>query len=760
MDSDADRGSAHPPSRGRSRERAAFFRQYYEPVATNSRHSLAVVDAGSCLVLFANQRFLASHGLPPSQAFPFDCARVYGDGACRGEMRCPGAEACARDHEIRRRETRPADAGLPARTTEIIAIPLSRRSEFGREAEALVIEKEEDAERLGDAGTADEEDREHLASIARYSADAVIGLTLDNRIRSWNHGAEETFGYRTDEVIGRDFSFLVPHEPEQRREYANLLKEFERRGILKNYQARRIAKDGRGVIVNCTSSLLRDRAGNARGVSLICRDVTMEVLLRELIEHQMRAMSVTHEIGDLLHSTRSVDEILQLILIGVTAGQGLGFNRAFLLLVEPVEGDVRLRGRMAIGPSNPDEANRIWTALADAQLSLPELYNRYREQASSSDEQVRRTVGAFDVSLADETHVLARAIRERRAFNVEGGRIVGEGTFASPDVGLTLACDSFAIVPLNTRERAIGLLLVDNRITGIRISDADLQMLKVFANHAGIALENSQLRANLERRLFEVEQLNVALKQQQTQLMQAERLSVIGEMAARVAHEVRNPLVSIGGFARLVRRGLPENDPRSDYLRIISDEVARLERIVAELLDFSRPHSKLHLREVEIGVLVHELVKMATVEAESHGVRVSERYDPALDKVTIDPDKTKQVLLNILRNALDVSDEGGEIAIETRALDANRFSVVIRDTGPGIPDERKQKVFEPGFTTRSNGTGFGLAIVKRLVELQGGQVSLTDTIPHGCTFDVVLPQRVDLEEKVHAAEAHANPDRG
>ena len=78
---------------------------------------------------------------------------------------------------------------------------------------------------------------------------------------------------------------------------------------------------------------------------------------------------------------------------------------------------------------------------------------------------------------------------------------------------------------------------------------------------------------------------------------------------------------------------------------------------------------------------------------------------------------------------------------------------------PGIPEERKQKVFEPGFTTRANGTGFGLAIVKRLVELQGGQVSLTDAVPHGCIFHVVLPQRVDLEEKVHGAEAHAHPDR-
>lgn len=757
-----ERAQDHSVLKGRARDRALFFRQYYEPVAANSRHSLAVVDAGLCVVLFANQRFLASHGLPPSQTFPFECAKLYGDGAC-GAERCPASEACAKNAEIRRREERVAGGGLPARSTEIIAIPLTppaRRSEFGREAETVVIEKEDDAVRLsGD----DEGDREHLASIARYSADPIIGLTLDHRVHSWNQGAEETFGYLADEVVGRDFAFLVPEDPESRKEYLTLQRDFERKGIVKNYQARRIGKDGRVVIVTCTSSLIRDRAGNPRGISLICRDVTMEVLLRELIEHQMRAMSVTHEIGDLLHSTRSVDEILQLILIGVTAGQGLGFNRAFLLLVEAQDQQNRLRGRMAIGPSNADEANRIWTALADEQLSLPELYRRYREQSSRSDELVRNVVSAIDIDIADESNILARAIRERRAFNVEQGRVIGEGTQVSPELLVKLGAESFAIVPLNTRERAIGLLLVDNRITGIRISDADLQMLKVFANHAGIALENSQLRANLERRLQELAEVNLALNQQQSKLMNSERLSVIGEMAARVAHEIRNPLVSIGGFARLVRRGMPEGDPRADYLRIISDEVARLERILAELLDYTKPHNKLALKPVELNALVHELVKLSTVEAESHNVRVREHYDARLTSVTIDPDKTRQVLLNIIKNALDVMEDKGDLEIETVALDEHRFMVTVRDTGPGIPEDRKQRVFEPGFTTRTNGTGFGLAIVKRLVELQGGQVSLKDTVPHGCTFEIVLPQRVDLEEKVHegrSGETHTNPHRG
>ena len=611
-----------------------------------------------------------------------------------------------------------------------------------------------------------EAEREHLASITRYSSDAIIGLDADENIRSWNHGAEDTFGYSAEETLGRDIRFLVPEGEEAQQAHEAYLWEFRRRGVIKNHQTKLRGKDGRTVMVSVTQSMLRDPTGNELGSSLIFRDVTMEVLLKELIEHQLRSMQVTHEIGDLLHSTRSLEEILQLILVGVTAGQGLGFNRSFLLLVdEEAEGGPRLRGKMAIGPSNPDEANRIWSTLAPRNLNLIELYQAYQEEKAGKDEVVQEIVRALDFPLADAGQVFVQSILERRARNVLRGVVLGDDQPVDQGLLDLLQCDSFAVVPLETRERAIGVLVVDNCITQIAISDADLQMLKVFANHAGVAIENSRLRSDLERRLEQLAQLNRDMKENQARLMQAERLSVIGELAARVVHEVRNPLVAIGGFARLVRKGLEEDDPRSDYLRIISDEVARLERIIQELLDYSRPQQRLELRETVINDLVHEIVVMATVEAEGQGVRVTESYDASLDVVTVDPDKLRQTLLNIIRNALDVMEAEGELSISTEAVEeGRRFRVTIGDTGPGIPEDKREEVFEPGFTTRSDGTGFGLAIGKRLVELQGGQISLREFVAgEGCTFDIIVPCRVDLEEKCHEFRAdgpHPHPDRG
>ncbi|MBI4878044.1 MAG: PAS domain S-box protein [Planctomycetes bacterium] len=729
----------------RNRDRAAFYRHFYEPLAANILHGIAVIDASCCVVLYANTRFLANHGVAQGAKLPLHCSTVYGAGGqpCLGEeTQCPAMRVCREGTTRRHQETLPAREQRPPRTLEILTVPLTTRTEFGQGSEVLIIEK--DGQPLLRPRGATEEEREHLAAIIRHSADAIIGLDLDRKIRSWNQGAVETFGYTPEETIGRDFRFLVPADRDSQREYEAELRDFERRDILRNYQARRVAKDGRTVVVTCTRSLVRGPDGGPRGVSVICRDVTMEVLLKELIDHQIRAMSVTHEIGDVLHSTRSVDEILQVILLGVTAGQGLGFNRAFLLLVEQTEdgGPERLRGKMAIGPSNAEEAGRIWASLSKQRVNLVELYQRYREESARQDVLVNSIVAQIDVPLSREDHVLVRALRSREALNVLQGRIIGDDLEVDRGLRELLQCDSFAVVPLNTRDSALGVLVVDNRITGIGISDADLQMLKVFANHAGIALENSQLRQHLERRLEELAQLNLAMKENQAKLIKSERLSIIGEMAARVVHEVRNPLVAIGGFARLVRRGLNAEDPRSDYLRIISDEVSRLERIVQGLLDFSRPKSALNLREVALNEQIREIVAMATVEAEAHGVTVKEAYDRKVGKVVLDIDKVRQVLLNIIRNALDVMLEKGTLRIETAALPPAAVRITIQDTGPGIPAELRPKVFEPGFTTRQEGTGFGLAIAKRLVELQGGQITLRDSGPPGCTFDIVLPQRV------------------
>ncbi len=719
------------------RERSAFYKRYYEPIASNSRHGLAVIDADTGTLLYANARFLSSHQLAPDARFPF----AWPDKS--GECSRAVAAAAARDvREVRRLIPRDSGSGAAAAQAEVVAIPLGKNSEFGRSAEVVLIEKEEVAATPG----ALDEERDFLAAVVRYSGDAIVGLDNDGRVRSWTKGAVDTFGYSPEDALGFDPEFLLPKDDAARREWAETRAEFAKKGILKNHPARRVAKDGRVVIVTITMSRVHDAAGNPRGTSMICRDVTMESLLRELIEHQLRATTVIHEIGDLMHSVQSVDEILRLILIGVTAGHGLGFNRAFLVLVEGADVDPtqsRLKGALAIGPSNAEEADRIWKSLAREPLNLPQIHQRYVAESEAKDVLVNSIVANIDVPLTRDDHVLVKVLRGRQTMNVVKGRIVGGGE-VDAEICRQLLSDTFAVVPLNTRERAIGVLIVDNLITGMPISDADVQMLKVFANHAGIAVENSRLRAQLQRRLVELAAANRSMQEYQTRLMNKERLAVIGEMAARVVHEVRNPLVSIGGFARLVRRGFNPDDPRSDYLRIISDEVARLERIITELLDFSKPQNKLQLGEVDVNRLVHETLAMATVEAEAHKVKVVERLDEGLGSVTIDGDKIRQVLHNLIKNALEAMPDQGELSVETSGTADGRFRLTVADSGPGIPAERRERVFEPGFTTRQEGSGFGLAIARRMVELHGGTLQLRD-VPKGCTFDIVLPRRVDLE---------------
>jgi two-component system sensor histidine kinase HydH len=169
-------------------------------------------------------------------------------------------------------------------------------------------------------------------------------------------------------------------------------------------------------------------------------------------------------------------------------------------------------------------------------------------------------------------------------------------------------------------------------------------------------------------------------------------------MAARIAHEVRNPLVSIGGFARLVRKGIAADDPRSDYLRVISDEVARLERIVQGLLDYSRPQQTLDLLDVDVPKLVHEIAVMTRLEAETHGVAIVERFEP---RVADGPHRRRQGAAGVVEPdpQLPGRDDarGGRSSWRRALVGDDRFRLTVADNGPGIPAGQTRTRVRTGF---------------------------------------------------------------
>ena len=233
----------------------------------------------------------------------------------------------------------------------------------------------------------------------------------------------------------------------------------------------------------------------------------------------------------------------------------------------------------------------------------------------------------------------------------------------------------------------------------------------------------------------------------QARLDRADKLAALGEMAAQVAHEIRNPLNGIEGFASLLLRDLPVGHPCRPFAGHILTGAQSLNKIVSNMLLFCQPCT-LQPWPTWLAHVLDEALAFVVEEARHQGrdcVRVHRDYDPAADPVEADPDQLRQALLNLLLNAVQAMGRaGGDLHLATRALPGPPESVEIRirDSGPGIPQDIREKIFDPFFTTKSTGTGLGLAIVQKIARLHGGRLEL-DSPPEGGTVAVLtLPRRL------------------
>ncbi|MFL5402542.1 MAG: ATP-binding protein [Gemmatimonadales bacterium] len=229
------------------------------------------------------------------------------------------------------------------------------------------------------------------------------------------------------------------------------------------------------------------------------------------------------------------------------------------------------------------------------------------------------------------------------------------------------------------------------------------------------------------------------LRQSRAQLVQSEKLASIGEMAAAVAHGLRNPLASLRAAAQLVRRH-PESPSSSEHLDAIIEEVDRLDRRISHLLSFSRP-APFHPLQESVPRLVESLLPAFSQLIRDRRVELQLDLSPGLPDVRVDPMQLEQALVEVVSNALDAMPDGGRLRIAaSRDGDADGSTQVvieIADTGPGIPEQVLPSVCEPFFTTRQEGTGLGLAIAKRYVEQNGGRLEIVSR-PGGTTVRLRL----------------------
>lgn len=224
-------------------------------------------------------------------------------------------------------------------------------------------------------------------------------------------------------------------------------------------------------------------------------------------------------------------------------------------------------------------------------------------------------------------------------------------------------------------------------------------------------------------------------------LLEAESLAAVGRAASEVAHDMKAPLMAIGGFANQVCRRLDPDDPSQKKLNVVIQETGRLECMVKEMLDFGKP-AELHLKRTNLNDLVQEVTDGIRPVAEKTQVVLDTDLDPLLPPLMLDGPKIKQALLNLVMNALEASPAGEHVLVKT-AGDRQGVGLCVMDDGPGIDPEDVENIFKPFFTKKSKGTGLGLPIVKKIVEAHRGQVSFHPNQEKGITFTATFPAHID-----------------
>jgi signal transduction histidine kinase/FixJ family two-component response regulator len=458
------------------------------------------------------------------------------------------------------------------------------------------------------------------------------------------------------------------------------------------------------------------------------------------IEEQNLRLGILHrlsmKIAFSLLGTVELEEILRTILVGITAGEGLGLNRAFLVLFD--EGKSKLEGKIAIGPDSPEEAGRIWASLQERKIDLSQAIEEYGRVCRIENTRVNQIVQAIVFPSTDTDNILIRSALEKRSFNVINGHINGQPI--DNEIIHLLGSDAFAIVPLYSPYEIQGVIIADNVITRKPVSAEDITAMELFANQASLAIEKSRLYSELAQKVRSLEKANKEIEENRDLLIRVERLSALGEMAAQIAHEMKNPLASIGGVARFIQKHSQE-DKFKTHLETIVKETLRLEQILFQIFNFIQA-APTTLKKSNLNYLLYSCLQTLQSQLDKSNITLVTDFFPNLPELDLDPEQIKEAIFNICRNAIDAMPSGGQLRVSTQVFQ-KEVNVEIADTGVGMVPEHLEKARLPFFTTKTYGIGLGLTLAEKIIHSHQGKLTMISKLGSGVSVTITLPLPVE-----------------
>ncbi|MEW6279025.1 MAG: GAF domain-containing sensor histidine kinase [Candidatus Eremiobacterota bacterium] len=345
--------------------------------------------------------------------------------------------------------------------------------------------------------------------------------------------------------------------------------------------------------------------------------------------------------------------------------------------------------------------------------------------------ETRQELARMPVSL---DRISTLCFRENRNILLD---TVAEHPYADSSAAISReGLQSLAAVPIPGPHGPVGVLVIGSTGT-VRVSEEHLMLLEAVTNQVGVALENARLYQDLQRHKENLEALvqerTQQLQQAEAQLVKRERLATLGQLAGSLGHELRGPLVNL----RMVLSLLNEADPemRADLIARMDRELSRCNSVINDLLDYTKGREP-ERSQTSLAAILHQAARVLPREPR---LEVALELDE-VERIPLDPDQVLRLFENLLNNASEAVTGQGRVRI--RLLDAgSELEVRVEDSGPGVPEEMRERIFEPLITTRRGGTGLGLAVCRRTVDAHGGRIWVESSPDlEGASFVVRLPK--------------------
>ncbi len=409
----------------------------------------------------------------------------------------------------------------------------------------------------------------------------------------------------------------------------------------------------------------------------------------------------------------SLEDNLLVILTALTSGSGVGFNRAMIFLKH---GD-RLKGEMWLGPRSAEEAGLIWEVLSTPGIGYVEIVEHNRALVSKNEDTLSARLKGL-VYAADDENALIPAYAACRKEIIHVLQASSEPLVDRRFLNL-IGVEEFLCIPLIARDDVVGEIILDNAITRTPISPADVKL----AGICGLMAGNYIYSATLHRKLLDME-----------------KMAAMGEMAMFVTHQLRNPIVAIGGFTeQLLKPDVPE-EKKTRNLTIIRDEIRRLEDIIYQMGHFL----KVSLKEpvyFDPGPAIAAVAGSPAIQARAKAYALNVKLEPCLPEILCDPTSFGEVLRNLLDNAFDATPAGGTVTVRGYRKNATAFVLSVRDTGRGMTNPDKTNLFRPFFTTKEKGMGLGVPFIKRVMDTCGGKIEVQSRVGKGAMFKLIFISR-------------------